>query len=66
MNKEKQVKFKTFIAHNRPFFSMSTNFINVMIHTSKTVYESEYAPVELRAHALDTHVELHRELAYRN
>jgi len=66
MNKEKQVKFKMFIACNRPFFSMSTKFINVMIHTSKVVYESEYAPVELRAHALDTHVELHRELAYRN
>jgi len=66
MNKEKQAEFKMFIAHNRPFFSMSTKFINVMIKTSKNVYESDYAPVELRAHALDTHVELHRELAYRN
>lgn len=66
MNKEKQVKFKTFMAHNRPFFSMSTKFINVMIKTSKNVYESNYAPIDLRAHALDTFFDLNQELAMRN
>lgn len=66
MNKEKQVKFKTFLAHNRPFFNMSTKFINVMIKTSKNVYESNHAPIELRAHALDAFFDLNTELALRN
>ena len=50
----------------RPYVNMSNEFLNHMKNVGKLVYESDEAPVALRAHALDTVCEIELELAARN
>jgi len=54
------------IIHMRPYVNMSSGFLNHMKNVGKQVYESDEAPVALRAHALDTVCEIELELASRN
>lgn len=54
------------IRHMRPYVNMSSGFLNHMKNVGKLVYESDEAPVALRAHALDTVCDIELELAARN
>ena len=50
----------------KPYVNMDSGFLNHMKNVGKLVYESDEAPVALRAHALDTVCEIELELAARN
>jgi len=50
----------------RPYVNMSNEFLNHMKNVSKLVYESDEAPIAIRAHALDTSCDIELELAARN
>jgi hypothetical protein len=54
------------IKHMRPYVNMSSGFLNHMKNVGKLVYESDEAPVALRAHALDTVCDIELEIAARN
>jgi hypothetical protein len=54
------------IRHMKPYVNMDSGFLNHMKNVGKLVYESDEAPVALRAHALDTVCEIELELAARN
>ena len=54
------------IKHVRPYFNMSTGFLNHMKNVGELVYTSNDAPIALRAHALDTVCEIELEIAARN
>ena len=50
----------------RPYVNMSNEFLNHMKNVSKLVYESDEAPIAIRAHALDASCDIELELAARN
>lgn len=50
----------------RPYVNMSSRFLNHMKNVGRLVYESNEAPVALRAHALDTVCDIELEIAARN
>ena len=54
------------IRHMRPYVNMSNEFLNHMKNVSKLVYESDEAPIAIRAHALDASCDIELELAARN
>jgi hypothetical protein len=54
------------IRHMRPYVNMSNEFLNHIKNVSKLVYESDEAPIAMRAHALDTSCDIELELAARN